>query len=40
MKPIALTIGDPPGIGGGLTLLAWTALHDTGPAYAERWTNA
>ncbi|MGD0106025.1 MAG: 4-hydroxythreonine-4-phosphate dehydrogenase PdxA [Rhodopila sp.] len=29
MKPLALTMGDPAGIGGELTLKAWLALHET-----------
>jgi 4-hydroxythreonine-4-phosphate dehydrogenase len=31
MKPLALTMGDPAGIGGELSLRAWLALHDAGP---------
>jgi 4-hydroxythreonine-4-phosphate dehydrogenase len=31
MRPIALTMGDPAGIGGELTLRAWLALRRTGP---------
>ena len=31
MRPIALTMGDPAGIGGELTLRAWLALRHTGP---------
>ena len=30
MKPLALTMGDPAGIGGELSLRAWLALRDTG----------
>ena len=30
MKPLALTMGDPAGIGGELTLRAWLALHEAG----------
>jgi len=30
MKPLALTMGDPAGIGGELSLKAWLALRDTG----------
>ena len=33
MKPIALTMGDPAGIGGELTLRAWQALHRDGPCF-------
>jgi 4-hydroxythreonine-4-phosphate dehydrogenase len=33
MKPLALTMGDPAGIGGELTQQAWRALHDTGPCF-------
>ena len=31
--PLALTMGDPAGIGGELTLRAWSALHPSGPAF-------
>ncbi|MDT7952129.1 MAG: 4-hydroxythreonine-4-phosphate dehydrogenase PdxA [Acetobacteraceae bacterium] len=31
---LALTMGDPAGIGGELTLKAWSALHHVGPAFA------
>jgi 4-hydroxythreonine-4-phosphate dehydrogenase len=31
--PLALTMGDPAGIGGELTLRAWSALHASGPAF-------
>lgn len=31
--PLALTMGDPAGIGGELTLKAWRALHRSGPAF-------
>ncbi len=31
---LALTMGDPAGIGGELTLKAWTQLHRSGPAFA------
>jgi 4-hydroxythreonine-4-phosphate dehydrogenase len=30
MKPLALTMGDPAGIGGELSLKAWLALHEAG----------
>ena len=33
MKPLALTMGDPAGIGGELTLKAWLASRATGPAF-------
>jgi 4-hydroxythreonine-4-phosphate dehydrogenase len=33
MKPLALTMGDPAGIGGELTLRAWLALHQAGPSF-------
>jgi 4-hydroxythreonine-4-phosphate dehydrogenase len=33
MTPIALTMGDPAGIGGELTLRAWHALHRRGPCF-------
>ncbi|MBN8924986.1 MAG: 4-hydroxythreonine-4-phosphate dehydrogenase PdxA [Rhodospirillales bacterium 69-11] len=33
MKPLALTMGDPAGIGGELTLRAWLALRQTGPTF-------
>jgi 4-hydroxythreonine-4-phosphate dehydrogenase len=33
MKPLALTMGDPAGIGGELTLRAWQALHRQGPCF-------
>jgi 4-hydroxythreonine-4-phosphate dehydrogenase len=33
MKPLALTMGDPAGIGGELTLRAWLALRQTGPVF-------
>ena len=33
MKPLALTMGDPAGIGGELTLRAWQALHRDGPCF-------
>jgi 4-hydroxythreonine-4-phosphate dehydrogenase len=33
MKPLALTMGDPAGIGGELTERAWLALHETGPCF-------
>ena len=33
MKPLALTMGDPAGIGGELTLCAWQALHRDGPLF-------
>src|SRR3954467_5548137 len=31
---LALTMGEPAGIGGELTLKAWTRLRETGPAFA------
>ncbi|MBV9755908.1 MAG: 4-hydroxythreonine-4-phosphate dehydrogenase PdxA [Alphaproteobacteria bacterium] len=31
--PLALTMGDPAGIGGELTLKAWRALHRSGPTF-------
>ncbi|HET6307121.1 MAG TPA: 4-hydroxythreonine-4-phosphate dehydrogenase PdxA, partial [Rhodopila sp.] len=33
MKPLALTMGDPAGIGGELSLKAWQALRAAGPAF-------
>ncbi|MGC1412671.1 MAG: 4-hydroxythreonine-4-phosphate dehydrogenase PdxA [Acetobacteraceae bacterium] len=33
MTPLALTMGDPAGIGGELTLRAWQALHRSGPCF-------
>ena len=30
---LALTMGDPAGIGGEITIKAWRALHETGPAF-------
>ncbi|MDR3533800.1 MAG: 4-hydroxythreonine-4-phosphate dehydrogenase PdxA [Rhodopila sp.] len=33
MKPLALTMGDPAGIGGELTLRAWLRLRETGPVF-------
>ncbi len=33
MKPLALTMGDPAGIGGELTLRAWLALRDSGQRF-------
>ncbi len=33
MNPIALTMGDPAGIGGELSLRAWLALHRRGPGF-------
>jgi 4-hydroxythreonine-4-phosphate dehydrogenase len=33
MKPLALTMGDPAGIGGELTLKSWLLLRETGPAF-------
>ncbi|WP_428488572.1 4-hydroxythreonine-4-phosphate dehydrogenase PdxA [Rhodopila sp.] len=33
MKPLALTMGDPAGIGGELSLKAWLALHEAGLAF-------
>jgi 4-hydroxythreonine-4-phosphate dehydrogenase len=33
VAPLALTMGDPAGIGGELTLKAWRALHRSGPAF-------
>jgi 4-hydroxythreonine-4-phosphate dehydrogenase len=35
MKPLALTMGDPAGIGGELTLKSWLALRATGPAFVS-----
>ena len=31
--PLALTMGDPAGIGGELTVRAWQALHRDGPCF-------
>lgn len=33
MKPLALTMGEPAGIGGEITLKAWLALRNSGPAF-------
>jgi 4-hydroxythreonine-4-phosphate dehydrogenase len=33
MKPLALTMGDPAGIGGEISLKAWLALRGAGPAF-------
>src|SRR5690242_15831370 len=33
MRPLALTMGDPAGIGGELTLRAWLALRWASPAF-------
>lgn len=33
IPPLALTMGDPAGIGGELTLRAWQQLRDSGPAF-------
>lgn len=33
MRPLALTMGDPAGIGGELTLKAWRELRSVGPAF-------
>ncbi len=33
MKAIALTMGDPAGIGGEVAAAAWRALHESGPAF-------
>jgi 4-hydroxythreonine-4-phosphate dehydrogenase len=33
VTPLALTMGDPAGIGGELTLRAWQALHRNGPCF-------
>jgi len=33
MKPLALTMGDPAGIGGELTLRAWLALRGSGRCF-------
>ena len=33
MKPLALTMGDPAGIGGELTLRTWLRLRETGPIF-------
>ena len=35
MKPLALTMGDPAGIGGELTLKAWLALRDSGLVFVS-----
>jgi 4-hydroxythreonine-4-phosphate dehydrogenase len=32
-RPLALTMGEPAGIGGELTLMAWRALRGSGPAF-------
>jgi 4-hydroxythreonine-4-phosphate dehydrogenase len=45
LRPLALTMGDPAGIGGELTARAWQALHDVGPCFfvlddPERLTGA
>ncbi|TQF76875.1 4-hydroxythreonine-4-phosphate dehydrogenase, partial [Elioraea sp. Yellowstone] len=32
-RPLALTMGDPAGIGGEITLAAWSALRARGPAF-------
>ncbi len=34
MRPLALTMGDPAGIGGEIAAKAWRALADTGPHFA------
>ena len=33
MAPLALTMGDPAGIGGELTAKAWQARHAIGPVF-------
>jgi 4-hydroxythreonine-4-phosphate dehydrogenase len=33
ITPLALTMGEPAGIGGEITLKAWAALRETGPAF-------
>ena len=33
MNPLALTMGDPAGIGGELSLKTWLALRRTGPVF-------
>lgn len=33
MRPLALTMGEPAGIGGEIALAAWTALRNEGPAF-------
>ena len=33
MKPLALTMGDPAGIGGELTVRAWQTLRHKGPSF-------
>jgi 4-hydroxythreonine-4-phosphate dehydrogenase len=33
IPPLALTMGEPAGIGGEITLKAWTALRESGPAF-------
>lgn len=33
LPPLALTMGEPAGIGGEITLKAWLALRDSGPAF-------
>ncbi len=33
MRPLALTMGDPAGIGGEITLAAWASLNAEGPAF-------
>lgn len=32
-RPLALTMGEPAGVGGEITLAAWRALRETGPAF-------
>ncbi|MEM6465196.1 MAG: 4-hydroxythreonine-4-phosphate dehydrogenase, partial [Pseudomonadota bacterium] len=32
-RPLALTMGDPAGIGAEITAAAWRALRDTGPVF-------
>lgn len=44
MKPLALTMGDPAGIGGELTQRAWQMLRDNGPCFValddpQRFSN-
>jgi 4-hydroxythreonine-4-phosphate dehydrogenase len=33
ISPLALTMGEPAGIGGEITLKAWAALHESGPGF-------
>ena len=34
MRPLALTMGDPAGIGGEITLMTWRDQHENLPAFA------